>query len=933
MQAPIRADHLLFPAMQPISAAATLGLVACLTFFAPAAATAAGGLTVASMTTNARTLPMGIGTDDISFAWSLAAQARGAGQQAYQVRVGTQPHSGAFWDSGRVQSEQQIDIRLPASLQPAPATRYHWQVRVWDRQGRVGPWSRPAWFETGLMTPADWRGAAWIGAVDDASDRPRPLLRQALRLHKPVQQARLYATAQGVYQLWINGRPVGDQFLAPGWTDYRRRLQVQTYDVTGLLRTGQNVIAAALADGWFRGKVGMGWRSAYGQQLALKAKLRVTYADGSIEEVGTGAQWRSSPGPYVHTDLQDGERYDARLLPAGWNEPGFDDSGWRAVEARPETAAQLVPQPDEPVRATELRTARARLPAPDGVFLYDLGQNLVGVARVRLSGRAGQSVTLRHGEEIHRRGDRRGQLYTENLRTALATDTYTFARDGTIVYQPRFTQHGFRYIELTGIDAAPAPSDVQAVVLGSDLPATGELHLSHPMLDQLVRNIRWSARGNFLSVPTDTPARDERLGWTGDLNVFAPTAGRLYDTRAFLSKWMDDVRDAQYPDGNIPAVVPFTGHNFGDTGVGWSDAFITVPYAVWRASGDARILRRNWAAMRRFFDFVHASATADGNLLEEGRASWFSGDWLSLQGVDRLQEHRLIATAYFAENTRMMAEMAAALGETARARAWQDLAARIREAFVQAYRRPDGQLEVGSQTVYALALGMRVISADDERLRTAAQFVSRVAADGHHLRTGFLGTPWLLPALSSIGRDDLAMRLLLNDAPPSWGHQIRLGATTLWERWNGIGPDGEFGPVEMNSYNHYANGAVGDWMFRHLGGLQATEAGYRRVRIAPLTTHPALEHAAARLRTPYGLLRSEWRRVRDGVRLEIEIPVGTQAEVLLPCSDPQAVREGRHAVSRAPGVLGASWRDGRLRLTVASGRYTFWAPSADRSTR
>lgn len=914
MPAPLRALVLIVLAVVAIAAP-------------PAQASRAGELTVTGTTTNARTHALGIDVDDVSLGWTLGARVRGAHQHAYQIRVGLEPGSAKTWDSGQVRSQQQVDVRLPASLRLQAATRYHWQVRVWDRHGRAGRWSEPGWFETGLISATDWQGAQWIGAELDVVDQPRPLLRSTLHLRQPVRQARLYATARGVYQLWLNGQPVGDQFLAPGWTDYRQRLQVQTYDVTELLRSGANVIGAALADGWYRGKVGIGWQGVYGQQLALRAKLRVTYADGSTQDFGTDAQWRSTPGPYVRADLQDGEHYDARRLPAGWAEPGFDDRAWQAVALQPDTAARLVPQPDEPVRAIEVRPAQARLPAPGGVFLYDMGQNVVGVARVRLSGRAGQTVRLRHGEDVYRRGERQGQLYTANLRSAAATDTYTFARDDTVTYQPRFTQHGFRYVEITGVDVEPALADVQAVVLGSDLPDVGDLRLSHPMLDQLVRNIRWGQRGNFLSIPTDTPARDERLGWTGDISVFAPTANRLQDTRAFLSKWMDDLRDAQRADGNIPAIVPYPGREFGETGVGWADAFITVPYAVWRATGDLRIVRRNWGAMRRFRDFLHASATADGNLLEEGRVSFFSGDWLSLEGVDRMHEHPVIATAYFAQTTRMMAEMAAALGDAARARAGHALAERIRDAFVRAYRQADGRIEPGTQTVYAMALGMGLLAPGAERDETAARFVDKLAADKHDLKTGFLGTPWLLPALSGIGRDDLAMRLLLNDGYPSWGFSIRMGATTVWERWNGIGPDGEFGPVDMNSFNHYANGAVGDWMFQHLGGLQLQEPGYKRARIAPLVSHPALSHAKASLRTPYGLLASDWRRAPDGLHLSVHVPVGTEAEIVLPASNPQSVREGHRAASCARGVRQARWEDGMLSLRVGSGHYEFHVPS------
>jgi alpha-L-rhamnosidase len=899
----------------------SLAMLACLLIQAatpPAHATTQGELTVQALTTNARSQPLGIATDDVSLGWTLTARTRGARQQAYQLRVGTRPGRSDTWDSGKVVSDRQLDVRLPVPLQPA--TRYHWQVRAWDGSGRPGAWSQPAWFETALN---DWQGAQWIAAPFDAAGQPRPLLRAALRLDKPVRQARLYATARGVYQLWLNGQAVGDQALAPGWTDCRQRLQVQTYDVTALLRPGANALGAALADGWWRGKVGMGWKATYGQQLALKAQLRITYADGSTQVVVTDSGWRSLPGPWLQADLQDGEHYDARRLPEGWAEPGFDDAAWQPVATATDTAARLVPQPDEPVRATEVLQAKARLPGPAGTFIYDLGQNLVGVARVTLTGRAGQTVTLRHAEEIYRRGDRQGQLYTDNLRGAAATDRYTFARDGTVTWQPRFTQHGFRYLEISGVDAEPALAEVQAVVLGSDLAAAGELSLAHPLLDQLVSNIRWGARGNFLSIPTDTPARDERLGWTGDINVFAPTAARLFDMRAFLSKWMDDVADTQRPDGNIPAVVPFTGHNFGETGVGWSDAVITVPHAVWRATGDTALLRRHWPTIRRFYDFMHASATADGNLLEEGRASWFSGDWLSLEGVDRMKEHPVIATAYFAEDTRLMAEMAAALGETEQAAQWQALAARIRAAFAQAYRQPDGRITTGTQTVYAQALGMGLLPPGPDRDATAARFVEKLAADGHHLKTGFLGTPWLLPALSAIGRDDLAMRLLLNETYPSWGFEVRMGATTVWERWNSIGADGEFGPVDMNSFNHYANGAVGDWMFQHLGGLQPLEPGYRRVRIAPLFTQAAVPQARASLRTPLGLISIHWRRSPEGLLVDLQLPVGAQAEVLLPAAGPAQVHEGGRPASKAAGVLGSHWADGVLRLELGAGHYRF----------
>jgi alpha-L-rhamnosidase len=898
--------------------AAVIQLVACL-------APATWAFSVERMTTNGRTNPLGIAADDISFAWAIASEARGVVQSAYRIRVRTGKGGDDVWDSGRVASDRQIDITLPADLRLAPATRYFWQVRSWDGDGVASKLSTPAWFETGLLSAADWSGAEWIARPASATDgaKSRPLMRGLVELAKEIRSARIYASAHGLYQLSINGHKVGDQYLAPGWTDYPRRIQAQTYDVTPLLRKGNNVIGAALGDGWYRGKVGLGWHHVYGDTLALVAKLRVTYADGSTESFGTDAGWRSADGPFVQADLQDGESYDARFEQPGWDRADFDASKWAPVVVVGDDSAKLVPQPDEPVRATEVLTARTHTVPASGEFVYDLGQNMVGVARVKLTGRKDQTIRIRYAEELYRQGGQRGRLYTENFRSAKVTDTYTFARDETITYQPTFTQHGFRYVEITGLDTPPEANDVQGVVLGSDLPHIGDLRVSNPMLDQLVRNIRWGQRGNFLSIPTDTPARDERLGWTGDISVFAPTACRYQDTRAFLSKWMDDVRDSQRTNGNIPAVVPQPRREFDETGVGWSDAFITVPYAVWRATGDARIVRRNWDAMRRFYRFVHDRVTKDGNLLEDGRSSWFSGDWLNLENVDRLEEHCVIGTAYFAENTRMMAEMAAAMGEADQAAEWAALVPKIRAAFTAAYRLPDGSIHMGTQTVYAMALGMDLIADPTHREQTAGKFVEKLAADNYHLKTGFLGTPWLLPALTRIGRDDLAMRLLLNEDYPSWGFEIRMGATTMWERWNTIRADGEFGPVDMNSFNHYAYGAVADWMFQHIGGLQILEPGYKKSRIAPLVGHGGLSHAQCSLRTPYGPLASEWKLTDGELTLVVTVPANTSAEVVIPAANAEAVHEGNASAVSAPGVKESAFQNGRLTLLVGSGRYEF----------
>ena len=894
---------------------------------------------ITRLTTNGRANPLGIPAQNLSFGWASTSTERGVKQRAYQIRVGTRPEGDDVWNSGRVASARQVHIALPDSIVPAPATRYHWQVRIWDQAGRVSDWSENAWFETGLAGAAGWSGAMWVRPSPPATSSVAgpssgksapaevqtslPLLRGEFTARAGVASVRLYASAQGLYEASVNGRRVGDHYLAPGWTDYNKRIQHQTYDITTLVRPGINVVGAALADGWFRGKVGLNWTAVYGTDPAFIAKVKIDYEDGSVDWFGTDGDWRAAAGPFVRGDLQDGETYDAARAQPGWNAPGFDASAWRRVALADDVSDRLVPQPDEPVRVLELLPARSRAEVQPGTWVYDLGQNMVGVVRVVLRGAPGQTITLRHAEDIYRTGPRAGQIYTENLRTAAATDRYTFAAEEVVTYQPTFTQHGFRYVEITGVQSPPEIGEVQGVVLGSDLPGGGDLHTGHRMLDQLVSNIRWGQRGNFLSIPTDTPARDERLGWTGDINVFAPAAARYQDTRAFLAKWMTDVRDAQKVDGNIPAVVPQPRDAFDETGVGWSDAFITVPYSVWRATGDESILRENWEAMKRFYEYVHASATGDGDLLEQGRASWFSGDWLTLEQVDRLEEHKVIGTVYFAENTRMMAEVAAALGEVEQAAEWSALLPRIRAAFVDAYRAEDGTIYTGTQTAYAHALGADMIADPDKRTQTAARFLEKLAADDTHLRTGFLGTPWLLPALTKIGREDLAMRVLLNEDYPSWGFPIRMSATTMWERWNSIQPDGEFGPVDMNSFNHYAYGAVGDWMFGHLGGLHALEPGYRRTLIAPLMGSGGLTRVRCEQETPYGRLAAAW-RVADGeASLEVQIPVNTSAIVRLPGSDGVNVNEDDRAAADAPGVRFLRVEDGAALYSVGSGTYAF----------
>jgi alpha-L-rhamnosidase len=781
-------------------------------------------------------------------------------------------------------------------------------------------------FDAGSFTDGKVTVNQTTDAMLKGPDESLPLLRTEFTTApgKRLASARVYASAHGVYELTINGAKVGDQFLAPGYTEYAKRIQSQTYDVTGLVEEGANGFGGALGEGWWAGKIGMEGKGQYGSNLDLVARLRITYTDGSVQWVDTDSSWRWAPSPFVATDNQLGETYSAALEQPGWDRAGFDDAAWEPVTVRASDTAKLSPQPDEPVRQTGLlSTVEVTEPVP-GVKIYDLGQNMVGIPRVTITGKAGETVRLRHAEVLNPDGT----MYTANLRAAAATDHYTFAEDGTVTYQPTFTQHGFRYIEVTGLDQAPSSADVKGVVLGSDLPRVGHLETSSALLDQLHSNVTWGARGNFLSIPTDTPARDERLGWTGDISVFAPTASYLSDTRGFLGKWMTDVRDEQLPSGGVPSVVPSTNGAFGQSAVGWEDAIITVPHAVWNSTGDAQIVRDNYAAMKKFFDYARASAGEDN--LETGRLWFFTGDWLHL---DDPTDQGVLGTAIWAQDVKMMSEMAAAVGRTAEAAEYADLYEDVRQSFTDAYVAPDGTVLGNSQTGYALALGQRLIT-DPARERAAGEkFVAKLAETDYHLRTGFIGTPWLLPALTSIGRDDLAYTMLQHTDYPSWGYEIEKGATTIWERWNSIMPDGSFGPVDMNSFNHYAYGAVADWMHQNIGGIRIGEPGYRSSIIEP-HLGGGVTSAKGTLRTVYGELSNAWRQTDDGLTMTVTVPVNTTAQVRIPSDHPSQVTESGRPLVVRNGIRSVSYdaQDSRTVVTVGSGTYSFRADDAGASS-
>ncbi|HUC40480.1 MAG TPA: family 78 glycoside hydrolase catalytic domain [Gemmatimonadales bacterium] len=876
--------------------------------------------TVTGLRVEYLTNPLGIDAPRPRLSWRITSTDRNTVQAAYQVQVtkevGAQHAPPLLWDSGRITADSSVFVTY-AGPALTSRTRYVWRVRIWDAKGRGSPWSQPASWETGLLQPSDWT-AAWIGTgPTDTAGGPSPLLRRGFRLSGAVASARVYATSLGLYELYLNGRRVGDQLFAPGWTSYNRRLQYQTYDVTSLLNAGDNAIGAILGDGWYRGQLGFDpHRNVYGKRLALRLQLEIRYRDGRSERIVSDSQWKANTGPILASDIYGGETYDARQERAGWTNVPYDERGWSRVALLDAPPAKLIAAESPPVRRVgEIRPVDIRR-APSGETVFDLGQNFSGWARLKVRGSAGTVITLRFAEVL----DRAGNLYTANLRRANQTDRYTLKGGGDETYEPHFTFHGFRYVGVTGL---PAPADtgtITGVVVSSDLAQTGSFETSDALLNRLQQNIVWGQRSNFLDVPTDCPQRDERLGWTGDAQVFAPTAAFNMDVSGFFSKWLGDVAADQDRSGSLPWVIPDVlgadSANASGT-AGWSDATVIVPWTTYVAYGDRAMLERQYPSMRAWVEFEHRRAGPD-LIWQPG---WQFGDWLALHSDDpsypgATTQTDFIATAYFAHSADIVAHAARALGNQSEAARYDSLFRDVRAAFNREFVSRAGRVGENTQTAYALAIAFDLLP--DSLVAVAAD---RLAADvrrrGMHLTTGFLGTPQLLPVLSATGHLDVAYALLMQRTYPSWLYPITRGATTMWERWDGIRPDSSFEDAGMNSFNHYAFGAVGDWMYRTIGGIQVDPQapGGKRVGIAP-RPGGGLTHASASLETGYGKVASSWKLDDQRFVLAVSVPPNTMADVTLWETTPERV-------SGLTGVREVQQRGPDVVVTVGSGDYEF----------
>lgn len=753
---------------------------------------------------------------------------------------------------------------------------------------------------------------------------PLPLLRKGFRTSGKIADARLYVTALGVYEVSINGRRVGDAHLAPGWTDYGTRVRYQAYDVTEMLRAGSNAIAAEVGPGWFAGHAGLfGAYQFYGESPALLAQLEITYSDGRVERVVTDGSWKRHAGPRLMADLLKGEWYDARLGIPGWNEPGFDDSAWASATTR-EESRNLEPQVSEPIRIIEELPALAVTEPTPGAFVFDLGQNMVGVVRLSLTQPAGTRLTIRHGEMINPDGT----LYTANLRAADSIDVYTCsgARGGES-FQPAFTFHGFRYVEITGFapGTKPDPSMVTGVVLSSDMPRAGEFECSDERLNQLQRNIVWGMRGNYVDIPTDCPQRDERMGWMADTQVFVPTASMNADIAAFFTKWMVDVIDAQRADGAHSDVAPaMKGLNYGTPA--WGDAGVIVPWAIYEIYGDRRMLERSIDSMIAWVSWCEKNST---DLIRDKARGNDYGDWLS---IDADTPKDLIGTAYFAHASDITGRALRVLGRDSEAERHEDLFRRIRAAFNARYVHADGTIHGDTQCAYTIAIAFGLLDRDAQD-RAADRLVADIQRRGNRISTGFVGVSHLLNVLTAVGRDDVACSLLLQDEFPSWLFSVKHGATTIWERWNGWTPEtGPHPDIGMNSFNHYALGSCGSWMFERLVGISRSPdaPAFERIVIAPALREAAasgITSARARHMSIRGDIECAWRISGEKLSVDVEIPANTIAEVRVPFGSRGAsgLREGGLPLGRAEGISLLRTDDSYAYLEIGSGIYSFTA--------
>ena len=894
---------------------------------------AALSLSVNDLKCEYKTNPLGIDVVKPRLSWKIVASQRGTVQTAYRIRAAERiedlgKRTNHLWNSGKVRSAQSLHVVYDGPALTA-RQRVWWQVRIWDNHGGVSEWSKPVWWEMGFLKASDWQ-ADWI--EPDIKENPKksnpcPMLRKEFRLKGVIKSARAYVTCRGLYRMELNGQVVGDELFAPGWTAYLHRLQYQTYDVTELLKKGTNCVGAVLGDGWYRGRlVWQDSRNLYGDKVALLAQIEVEYQNGKREVVSTDSTWKASTGPILKSDIYDGELYDARLEKDGWSKAGFEDNSWAGVTVADLNKELLVARSGEPVRAMEQIKPVKIIETPEGETVVDMGQNMVGWLRFKVQGPAGTHIKLRHTEML----DAKGNFYTENLRTAKQIVEYILRGKGQEIYEPHFTFQGFRYVAVEGWPGKLSPDDLTGIVIYSDIAQAGSFECSNSMINQLQHNIQWGQKGNFLDVPTDCPQRDERLGWTGDAQVFARTACFNAYVPAFYTKWLADLAADQQPSGAVPHVIPnvlsLGAKQGASASAGWADAAVVVPWTMYLCYGDTRILEQQYHSMRAWVDYMSNRA---GESYFWNTDDTF-GDWLAFNTTrsdypGATTDKDLVCQAYFAHSTDLLIRTAKVIGNNDDVEKYSRLLEKIKKVFRNEFVTPNGRLASNTQTAYSLALSFGLLpNTIQER---AAQRLANDVDRFKHITTGFLGASLICPVLGDHGHYKQAFMLLNRKNYPSWLYPVTKGATTIWERWDGLKPDGTFQDKGMNSFNHYAYGAIGDWLYRVVAGLDIDEQnpGYKHIIIQP---HPGggLTHAKARHESLYGTVESGWHLAKQKMVLNVEVPPNTTATIRLPKANPADVKESGRSLQNSESITDIHQDGTAVLMRAGSGRYSFEYP-------
>jgi alpha-L-rhamnosidase len=828
--------------------------------------------------------PAGIDNLKPRLSWIIDSNEPGQKQTAYRIIVSSSQKQfvksiGDLWDTGKVPSDNTAHISYKGKELVSGQSCF-WKVKVWDKDDRESEWSDPGFWSMGLLDDSEWQ-AKWIGKNRNLKDYkleykgkelflpPSPFLRKQFAIgHKPVK-ATLYATALGAYEMRLNGKRVGDDYFTPGWTDFKKRLYYQTYDVTNMLKKGENILGGILADGWYAGYVGFcldqdipNPRNHYGETPALLCQLELLFENGEKQFVVSDGTWKSSLGPILEADMQMGETYDARKELVDWDLLADIGKNWDAVDIFEPKVGKLEAYPSVPIKQTAELKPVSVSESEENTFIFNFGQNFSGVAKIKVSGKAGQKITIRYGEMLHPDG----RLMTENLRFARATDIYFMRGDEVEIWRPKFTYHGFQYVEIRGLTEKPGLDAVTGIVLNSICEPTSSFECSNQMINKLYSNILWTQRANFFEIPTDCPQRDERCGWSGDAQIYARSAAYNADVLAFLNKWLVDLGDAQKSTGEFTDWAPYSFVFKKEQASGWRDAGIIVPHILYKMYGDVSIIEKHYDAMKKFINYLE-NISVDF-LLPSNSNDW--GDWLAI-GKDTSLDY--LATVFYAYDVKLFVEMAAVLGKTKDVTKFESLFSNIKNAFVEKYISSDGRISEDTQTSYALALYFGLVP-EDLCESAAAHLVQLIEENGGKLATGFLGVKHLLPVLSEYGYVDHAYRLLISTEFPSWGYSVVNGATTIWERWNSYTIEDGFNKDGMNSFCHYAFGSVCEWMFAYMAGIDMLEPGFKRILFKP-QPWIGMDFVNATYRSAHGEIKSSWRIENDVVHLAVKVPVNT----------------------------------------------------------